>query len=202
MLYGEYYHPKKYDYLFMKMPRIHQSLLEMHFTLYEGYVKQVNALNKMLRQLESTSFSEHTFLYQSIKRQYGWEYDGMVLHEMYFDNLGGNGEANYRSPVAKKLIDQFGSVENWQNSFKELAQMRGIGWVVLYYDPDNKEFKNVWIQDHSRGLLVNGIPIIVIDLWEHAYITEFGLNRMAYMDMMFAYLNWEVINNRFMQAAH
>ena len=187
---------KKYEYLTKKKSGFEPELLNIHFRLYEGYVKQANFLQAQMEALQGTD----SFMYQSVKRRYGWEYDGMVLHELYFDNLGGDGNVPKNSPLYRKIVSQFGSYDKWLKDLKSTALIRGIGWVILYYDPVTEQLTNAWIQEHASGPLVNNTPILVIDLWEHAYLCQFKLDRTAYMDAVLDFLDWDVINNRYKQA--
>lgn len=192
-LLGESYIPKDYGYLIPKMPKINASLLETHFALYRGYVKEVNHLDELLK----TASNKDNYLYQSIKRRFGWEYDGMRLHELYFENLGGNGQFTNQLPLIKAIHQEFGSIQNWIDDFQKVALTRGIGWVILFYHKETNKLRNVWVGEHDTGLLVLESPILVVDLWEHAYLCQFTLNRQQYVETIFEYLDWDVLNHRF-----
>ena len=185
------YIPKDYTDLTQRMPRFDTELLTLHFKLYQGYVAQVNQLDQLLQKEDPASFT-----YQAIKRRYGWEYDGMILHEFYFDNLGGNGKLDSSSLLYKKLVTQFGSYENWMKDFKATALQRGIGWVILYWDSKTDKFYNAWITEHDTGQLFSNTPLLVIDLWEHAYLCQFKLDRSTYLQYVFDYINWSIVSHR------
>jgi len=187
---GVEYEPKDYTYLIEKMPKIDKKLQKIHFKLYQGYVANVNKLNQLLESdLDS-------FAFQAVKRRYGWEYDGMMLHQLYFDNLGGNGRLGKNRILYKKIVKQFGSFAKWKDDVIRTALVRGIGWVILYWDSETDELTNAWIQEHALGLLATNTPLLVIDLWEHAYLCQFGLNRKQYMDTVFSYIDWNVVSKR------
>ncbi len=186
------YTPKDYVHLIKAMPKLDAGLLDVHFKLYHGYVDQVNKLDQMLKE-----DSEKSFTYQAIKRRYGWEYDGMVLHELYFENLGGNGQLDQGSQLYRKIAQEFGSYENWEKDFKATALIRGVGWVILYLNPKTGALYNAWIIEHDTGPLFSGIPLLVIDLWEHAYLSQFKLDRSKYLNVIFEYIDWPIVSARF-----
>lgn len=201
--YASNYQAKNYEGLKQKMPQIDSKLFDQHFILYRGYVNKVNELDKTRRDLEKKKeawSSKDTFVYQAVQKQFAFEKDGMVLHELYFDNLGGDGALQPECPLCEAIVSQYGSVGKWKEDFKKISQMRGIGWAILYYDPATQRLRNGWVADHSLGVLVGEKPILVVDLWEHAYITQFGLDRIGYVDIILSYVDWQICENRFAYA--
>lgn len=194
--YGENFQAKDFSYLIQKMPNIDSKLLQLHFKLYEGYVTQVNNLNSMLSSELNKAIDGQPFTFQAIKKQYAYEYDGMVLHELYFENLGGDGKLVAASPLAKKIQKQYKSFDAWKVDFEQTCLVRAIGWVILCWDPATDTLKNVWIDEHSKGELVLTVPLLVVDLWEHAYLCQFGSNRKQYLETLWKYINWSVVNSR------
>lgn len=188
------YTAKDYRYL-IGMPGFSDNLLEMHFKLYEGYVKNANDLLAKLKVIQGT-----TYEYGALKRRLGWEFDGMRLHELYFDNLRGNGVLDPKSPLYAAITAQFGGYEQWKKDFIATGSMRGIGWAILYYDLQSKRFINTWINEHDTGHLATGTPLLIMDVFEHAYIPQFGLDRAAYITAFFNNINWTVVNDRYSQA--
>lgn len=186
------------DYSKLKSMRgFSEDLVAMHLKLYEGYVKNANLLKQRLQELIADG-KEKGPDYAGLKRMYGWEYDGMRLHELYFDNLGGKGgtpEAD--SPLARAIVKNFGSYENWKKDFVATGLMRGIGWAVLYIDGHNGRLTNAWINEHDLGHLVGNTPLLVMDVFEHAYLTKFGLDRAAYINAFFDNVDWSVVEHRF-----
>jgi len=194
-LFGEMYVAKDYSQL-IGMKGFSDELLQMHFKLYEGYVKNTNELIVKLNAL-SESGQASSYDYAGLKRRLGWEFDGMRLHELYFENLGGNGMIDRKSSLFTALITQFGSFDNWKKDFIATGLMRGIGWAILYYDPQQKRLINCWINEHDVGHLATGKPILIMDVFEHAYITQYGLDRAKYIDAFFSNINWGVVSSRF-----
>ncbi len=194
-LYAAPYVVKDYGNL-LQMPGFNSSLLEMHFKLYAGYVKNTNDLMSSLDALSQDGKSG-SYEYGALKRRLGWEFDGMRLHELYFENLGGNGKPNASSPLYKALVAQFGSYENWKKDFIATGMMRGIDWAILYFDPQMGKLVNVWINEHDVGHLATGSPILIMDVFEHAYMPQFGLDRAKYIDVLFTNLNWEAPAQRY-----
>jgi len=190
------YQPKDYSYL-LGMPGFSDSLLKLHFQLYQGYVSNINLLQKKL----SDPTLQKSYEYGALKRRFAWEFDGMRLHEMYFDNLGG-GKIPFdpKSALALQISRDFGSFDAWKADFIATGMIRGIGWAVLYLDPISGCLFNTWINEHDLGHLAGGIPILIMDVFEHAYITQYALNRAAYMEAFFANVAWPVCAERFADA--
>ncbi len=190
------YTAKDFSHLY-EMKDFKRELLQMHFILYRGYVKNANFLLNEL-DLLAKSGKGKSYEFGALKRRLGWEMDGMRLHELYFSNLGGKGEI-----VNEKLLyaieKDFGHMNAWKNDFMDTGKIRGIGWVVLYRDPDSGKLINMWINEHDTGHLAGGDLLIVMDVWEHAYITQFGLDRAKYIEAFFNNINWEEVNERYLR---
>ena len=167
-------------------------MLSMHFKLYQGYVKNANEL---LEKLPTAKGSDDG----ALKRRLGWELDGMRFHELYFDNLGGNGVVDPKSKIFEAIRLQFGSFEKWKSDFIETGLMRGIGWAVLYLDVTGQKLINLWINEHDVGHLAGGRPILIMDVFEHAYMPQMGLDRAQYIEVFFQNVNWNVVNARFIE---
>jgi len=172
-----------------------ETLLKNHFTLYQGYVTNTNkvleALDRMLKE-NKTGAPE----YAELKRRLGWEFNGMRLHELYFDNLGGKSPLNKNGKLAQKLIDNFGSIENWEKDFKATGSMRGIGWCALYQDTMDGRLINFWINEHDVSHPAGGNPLLIMDVFEHAYLTDYGLKRADYIESFMVNINWAMVENR------
>lgn len=186
------YTPKNYEHL-IGMPGFDNELLQTHFKLYEGYVKNTNDL---LTQLESLPISYEK---GALRRRLGWEFDGMRLHELYFDNLGGNGKLNAKDPLYLALVAQYGSIEKWKEDFIATGMIRGIGWALLYYDPVQKKLINVWINEHDTGHFVTSSPLLIMDVFEHAYMLQYKLDKAKYIQAFFDNINWEVVSRRYVK---
>jgi superoxide dismutase, Fe-Mn family len=167
-------------------------LLKNHFTLYQGYVTNTNkvadALSAMAKEGKTT-----TPEYAELKRRFGWEFNGMRLHEYYFDNMIKGGKAIEKNTnLYKKIVADFGSYENWEKDFKATGAMRGIGWVILYYDGTEGRLFNTWINEHDAGHLSGAKPLIVMDVFEHAYMIDYGLKKADYIEAFFKAIDWTI----------
>lgn len=174
------------------MPGFSETLLKNHFTLYQGYVTNTNKVLDALAVMVKDAKELPTPEFAELKRRLGWEFNGMRLHEYYFDNLGGKNPLDKNGKLAKKLAEDFGSYEAWEKDFKATGKMRGIGWVVLYQDTTNGKLYNFWINEHDVANPAGCNPILIMDVFEHAFITDFGLKRADYIEAFFKNINWEV----------
>jgi Fe-Mn family superoxide dismutase len=172
-----------------------ETLLKNHFTLYQGYVTNTNkvldALAAMLKEGKTAApeFAE-------LKRRLGWEFDGMRLHEYYFENLGGKAAFDPAGKLGKKIAASFGSYEAWEKDFKAVGAMRGIGWAVLYEDATNGQLVNFWINEHDGGHPAGGQPILIMDVFEHAFMIDYGLKRADYIEAFFKNIDWKAAEAR------
>jgi len=185
------YSPEDFSHL-LGMPGFSDTMLKNHFKLYQGYVKNTNLLLKKL-QTFLTEGKEGTPEYAELKRRLGFEFNGMRLHEYYFGNLGGKKELDSKSSLYKK---GFGSFSNWKKDFTSTGSMRGIGWVILYQDPQSSRLFNSWINEHEVNHLAGCIPVLVMDVFEHAYLTDYQLDRKKYIEAFFKNINWDTAANR------
>lgn len=186
------YKAKDYTRL-LGMPGFSETLLKNHFTLYQGYVNNTNKLSDLLAAKPKDAMNPE---FAELKRRFGFEFNGMRLHECYFDNLGGKVALDRNGALAKKLVEAFGSVEAWEQDFRATGGMRGIGWAVLYQDMDAGRLFNEWINEHEVGHLATCRPVLVMDVFEHAFMTDYGLKRADYIESFFKNMNWEVVAKR------
>jgi len=171
--------------------------LEQHYKLYAGYVANTNKLNEQLAELIkagdtlSPKFGELT-------RRMGFEYNGMRLHEYYFDNMtssGGSLEAGSKLGVA--LAGSFGDIETWRTDFTSISKMRGVGWAILARDPLSGKLSNHWITLHEEGNVVGFEPILVMDVWEHAFTVDYlPTERAKYIEAFCSNIDWSVCEGR------
>jgi Fe-Mn family superoxide dismutase len=188
------YEAKDYSKL-IGMEGFSETLLKNHFTLYQGYVTNTNKLmDTLATMLKDGKVGAPE--YAELKRRMGWEFNGMRLHEYYFDNLGGKAALDKSGKLAKKIAENFGSYEDWERDFKGTGTMRGIGWVILYQDNVSGKLFNQWINEHDVGHPAGCIPILVMDVFEHAFITDYGLKRADYIEAFFKNINWAVVEGR------
>jgi Fe-Mn family superoxide dismutase len=172
-----------------------ETLLKNHFTLYQGYVNNTNKLWDIMAAMLKEG-KTGTPEYAELKRRFGFEFNGMRLHEYYFENLGGKKPLDKTGAVAKKLAAAYGSYDGWEQDFKATGAMRGIGWVVLYRDNTNGWLFNQWINEHEVGHPAGCTPILVMDVFEHAFMLDYGLKRADYITAFFQNINWEVVAGR------
>ncbi len=193
-LQGEY-QAKDFSSLLGKTPGLSAELVSMHLKLYQGYVRNANALIDQIAGLRQSG-EDRTLTYGALERRLAWEMNGMMLHELYFGNLGVKPPLKQQDGLYQQIVRDFGSFARWQQNFIATGMIRGIGWVVLYGDPLQKRLYNLWIDDHNINVLAGGVPLLVMDVWEHAYLTEYGLNRARYLAAFFRNVNWSVVKER------
>lgn len=191
----EPYKARDFSYL-VGTPGFSENALKLHFALYEGYVKNTNLLLEKMDEMVSQGKSQ-TPEFSELKRRFGFEFNGMRLHEYYFSSLGGNGLPNRESDLYKAIVASFGSFENWQKDFVSTAMSRGIGWALLCYDEIQDRLINVWINEHHVGHLAGCRVIFPLDLFEHAFIVDYGLDKKTYVDTVLKAINWKVLEERF-----
>jgi len=188
------YEAKDYSKL-IGMEGFSETLLKNHFTLYQGYVTNTGKLMDTLASMLNEG-KAGTPEYAELKRRMGWEFNGMRLHEYYFENLGGKVTIDKSGKLGKKLAENFGSYENWEKDFRGTGTMRGIGWVILYQDNVSGKLFNQWINEHDVGHPAGCVPILVMDIFEHAFMTDYGLKRADYIEAFFKNINWAAAESR------
>ncbi len=186
------YSAKDYSNL-IGMEGFSETLLKNHFTLYQGYVNNTNKINDLLSSKAKDAMNPE---YAELKRRFGFEFNGMRLHEHYFENLGGKAPPDKSGTFAKKVADACGSYDAWEQDFRATGAMRGIGWAILYQDNATGWLFNQWINEHEVGHLAGCRPILVMDVFEHAFLTDYGLKRADYIESFFKNINWQVVENR------
>ena len=172
-----------------------ETLLKNHFTLYQGYVTNTNKVLDTLEQMLKDGKTA-TPEFAELKRRLGWEFNGMRLHEYYFENLGGKGGLDKGGKLAKKLAESFGSYEAWEKDFKATGTMRGIGWVALYQDSLGGRLINFWINEHDVSHPAGCNPILIMDVFEHAFMLDYGLKRADYIEAFFKNIDWKAAETR------
>lgn len=164
--------------------------MSQHWALYEDYVKNVNLLNDKIKILSTNEYYGAEFA--ELKRREGFEYNGMILHELYFGLLrAGRPALKESSGLAKQLGKDFGGFESWKRQFIAMGLMRGTGWVILYHDPKRNHLSNFWVKSHEDGHPAGFNPVLVMDVWEHAYMVDWGAaGRPDYIEAFFENLDW------------
>ena len=194
------YQPRQFNLSGLK--GISDQTLEMHFKLYEGYVKETNNLTNRITEFikDGNVDQEEMPAYSELTRRLGFEYNGMVLHEYYFDNLqsgGGTGDPLKTSQFLKAAEATFGSYDIWKADFVGIGKMRGVGWAICYQNPANGRISNHWITLHETGNVAGFNPILVMDVWEHAFLLDYKpAERPKYIEAFFSNINWNMVEDR------
>jgi len=180
---------------------ISDKTLEMHFKLYEGYVKCVNEFNEKIAEMlkDGKVDQDEVPAYSELTRRLGFEYNGMVLHEYYFENLQkqGTGMPASDSDFIKAAQTTFGTYDLWKTDFVGIGKMRGVGWAICDQDPKTGMISNHWITLHEVGNVAGFIPILVMDVWEHAFILDYApADRPKYIEAFFSNINWQAVEGR------
>jgi Fe-Mn family superoxide dismutase len=174
------------DYIkLLGMEGFSDTLLNNHFTLYKGYITNTNKLIDTLAAMLKDG-KAGTPEYAELKRRMGWEFNGMRLHEYYFENLGGKKALDMSGKLSKKLAQDF----------KSTGAMRGIGWAILYQDNMSGKLINQWINEHDVGHPAGCVPILILDVFEHAFMIDYGLKRADYIEAFFKNINWAAVESR------
>lgn len=182
-----------------------ERLLDEHWKLYEGYVTNTNLLNKLIWDVLESGAELNNARSSELQRRLGFEYNGMVLHEYYFGAMK-HGGGRPAASLDNKLKEDFGGFDRWRKQFMEIGKFRGAGWVVLSYDPLLKRLHNFWITDHENGNVAGFQPVLVMDVWEHAFVLDFGASaapgagRAAYLETYFRNIDWDVVTERWENA--
>jgi superoxide dismutase, Fe-Mn family len=193
------YHAKEFN--LSGLNGISDRTLEMHFKLYEGYVKETNRLTEKLAGFIKDGMvdQEEMPAYSELTRRLGFEYNGMVLHEYYFGNMKsrGAGEPEKNSAFYKACEESFGSYDIWKADFVGIGKMRGVGWAICYENPANGRLSNHWITLHETGNVAGFRPVLVMDVWEHAFLLDYKpAERPKYIEAFFSNIDWRAADER------
>ncbi len=175
--------------------------LHMHFGLYEGYVKAANQLHAQLVDFmrDGRVDQEEMPAYSELTRRLGFEYNGMILHEHYFGNLrrGGSDAPGLLSAFGQAVEASFGTFERWKTDFMSVGMLRGIGWAICHLDPSGGRISNHWVSLHEHGNVTGFVPVLVMDVWEHAYLLDYPpSDRKQYLEAFFRNIDWQVVEDR------
>jgi superoxide dismutase, Fe-Mn family len=182
---------------------ISDETLKMHFALYEGYVKNTNLLMEQISEItHKKKASGLDPAYAELTRHLGFEFGGMVLHEYYFENLAAKGNGSPSADFKRALDHSFDGFENWKQAFAAVGEMRGVGWAILYQDPVTEKLSNHWIALHQDGVPSGFKPLLVMDVWEHAFLLDYKpAERGKYIDAFFSNVDWEAVHRRLITPA-
>ncbi len=186
-----------------ELKSISRNQVDVHLALYEGYVKHTNLILDTIKELRAADAEKNAFIINELRRRLGFEFDGMRMHEYYFEQFeGGAKDAGETSALKDLAEERYGDWDKFIAHIKEVAGTRGIGWVVVYFDPADRVIHTAYVGDHELGQLA-GLPIILaIDMWEHAFMVDYvPADKKKYVDAFLENLNWEVCERRFVQHA-
>jgi Fe-Mn family superoxide dismutase len=182
---------------------ISKKQVDVHLGLYEGYVKHANLIMEKIKKLsERDDESDNAFVAAELRRRVGFEFDGMRMHEYYFEQFeGGPSPLNSTDgPLLDAVKDKYGNWDTFISGFKEICGTRGPGWTIVYYDPAGRTMHTAWIEEHQMGQLA-GLPILLaIDMWEHAFMVDYmPSEKKSYIDAFLENVNWDVVEKRFLR---
>ena len=185
-----------------ELPGLSKDQIAVHLALYEGYVKHTNLILETIQKLRTEDAEGNAFQINELRRRLGFEFDGMRMHEYYFEQLEGGSMEAPEGMLAEKASARYGSWDAFVAHLKEVAGTRGIGWTVVYYDPSVDALHTAWVDDHQLGQL-SGLPIILaIDMWEHAFMVDYKpAEKKSYVEAFLANVNWHVAERRLKDAA-
>ena len=177
---------------------ISEKQIDIHLGLYKGYVKHVNLVREKIHELEVEDKEKNAYAVTELRRRFSFEFDGMRMHEYYFEGFENGAQAISDGDLKNALTEKYESFEGFIEHFKAVGMSRGIGWTVLYFDPKGQTPHVAWVGDHELGTLA-GLPILIaMDMWEHAFMMDYTpAEKGKYIDAFLANLNWEVVGKRF-----
>jgi Fe-Mn family superoxide dismutase len=173
--------------------------IEEHLGLYAGYVKNFNAISAAIEELLKEGAEKNALAIAELRRRHSFEFDGMKLHELYFPQLEGTPTPlDSSSALALAITKHWGSVESAEQRIRQTAAMRGPGWSILYYNPENAAFHMSFVGEQHQGHFATLPIVLALDVWEHAFLLDYGaLGKGKYVDAFFKNLNWKIVEKRF-----
>jgi Fe-Mn family superoxide dismutase len=182
---------------------ISDKTLQTHFGLYEGYVKNTNLLDEQIAtMIGAGEASASNLAFAELTRRLGFETNGMRLHEYYFDNMTAQPATSRKTPRFEGAATSvYGSYKNWETDFVAIGTMRGVGWAIAYYDVKAARLRNHWITLHEEGDISGLIPVLVMDVWEHAWLLDYKpAERPKYIEAFFNHIDWSMVEQRLKDA--
>jgi Fe-Mn family superoxide dismutase len=189
---------------------INKEQFDAHIRLYEGYVNNINKIDAVLQDVDAQrdhalldhALLDHALLeqanttfsyYRELKRGETFALDGVILHELYFENLGGNQEPDQQ--VIDILEKDFGSFRNWQEDFVATAKA-SRGWAMLAYDQRSERYRNISLDAHDHGIIAYSAPVLILDMYEHAYFLQYADKKADYINNFMKNINWTIVGRR------
>ncbi len=198
------YTPKTFN--LPALPGLSEKQIKVHLALYEGYVKHVNIITEKLHAAREGTAELDPYIAAELRRRLAFEFNGMRLHELYFEQFEGSlTSLTADGALVKTIKEKYGSTslttsgeESLEAHIREVAGSRGIGWVIVYADSRANTLHTVFVNDHELGQLAGLSILLALDLWEHAYMVDYvPAEKKNYIDAFFANLNWSVVEKRF-----
>jgi Fe-Mn family superoxide dismutase len=188
--------PKDYQHLVAQCRGfLSETQLTAHFELYQGYVKKLNEIEQGLKTADRASANYSFGAYSELRRREPVAYNGTVLHELYFENLGAEG-GQPPAPFKAAVADSFGS---WDDAMADIKAMAGSahGWVLVAHDGNFGGVRSHLVQsEHHVGLLPNQTILIAVDCWEHAYFADYQTKKAAYIEGLLKHVSWPAVASR------
>lgn len=191
-----------YEVLKFDLPELEglsEKQITAHIGLYEGYVKHINLLREQIKDLQAEDAEKYAYAIMELRRRLGFEFNGMRMHEYYFEQFAKDDAPVDADNMLKKAVsEKYGSPEKFVEHFTTVGMSRGVGWTLLYADTKAHTLHTAWVSDHELGQL-GGLPIILaLDMWEHAFMVDYlPSEKKQYIDAFFKNLNWNVVHGRF-----
>lgn len=175
---------------------INKEEFDAHMRLYEGYVTNINKIDAILKDGDAKRDESNTTFsyYRELKRGETFALDGVILHELYFENIGGTDNEPDRN-VVEKLSKDFGDFNKWQEDFVATAKA-SRGWAVLAYDQRSGRLRNISLDAHDLGNIAYSAPMLVLDMYEHAYFLQYADKKVDYINKFMKNINWTIVGER------
>jgi Fe-Mn family superoxide dismutase len=185
---------KRFDSI-RELKGISEKTMTEHYKLYEGYVKKFNEIWEKLQTVDLASANQIFSDIRSLKVEMTFALGGVKNHEIYFGHLGGEG-GEPTGKLADQIKKDMGSFEEWKSYFKATA-MAGRGWAFLVYDRDQKRLFDIIGDSQNTYPIWNSVPIVALDVYEHAYFMDYGIKRAEYIDAFFDNVDWKIVEKSF-----
>lgn len=193
------YKEKNFEHLNDSLKGISKNQIKQHLQLYRRYVQKINELNKKLKkavkQNANPTFSE----YRAINSAMAFAHNGAVLHELYFSNLSSKNTKPSKE-LLSKINKDFGSYENYLGDLIASGKSARSGWAISAYNTINGKLQNFTVDEHDLHIPIGIKPILVLDLWEHAYMIDYGINKNSYIEAFIENIDWNVVSERYRSA--
>lgn len=176
---------------------VNREQFDVHIRLYDGYIRKINEIDEILQNKSGREDANSTFsFFRECKRGESYALNGVILHELYFENIGGDADKNIPDQsIIEQIEIDFGSFINWQDDFTATAKA-SRGWAVLCYDQRSYRLRNISLDTHDLGNIAYSAPILVLDVYEHAYFLQYADNKTEYINRFMENINWKVIAHR------